>query len=37
MRKTKENDDGNVRNFRHYHFGMSPDVPTFKVRVLTSD
>ena len=27
----------NVRNFRRFLFGMNPDVPAFKLRVLTSD
>ena len=36
MRK-KQNGDCNVGTFRRFHFGMSPDVPAFKVCVLTSD
>ena len=33
----KQNGEWNVRNFRRFLFGMSPDVPEFQVRVLTSD
>ena len=33
----KQNGDCNVRNFRRFLFGMSPDVPTVKVCGLTSD
>ena len=35
--KQKQNGTWNVRNFRQFIFGMSPDVPAFKVRVFTSD
>ena len=30
-------DIDDVRNFRRFLFGMSPDVPAFKVCVFTSD
>ena len=33
----RHNDECNVRKFRRFLFGMNPDVPAFKVRVLTSD
>ena len=30
----RQNGECNVRKFRRFLFGMSPDVPAFKVRVL---
>ena len=33
----KQNDECYVRNFRRFLFGMSPDVPAFKIPVFTSD
>ena len=30
-------DNNNVRNFKWFLFGMSPDVPVFKVHVFTGD
>ena len=33
----RQNGEWNVRNFRGFLFGMSPDVQVFKVRVLESD
>ena len=33
----RQNGECNVRNFRRFLFGMSPDVPVFEVRVLESD
>ena len=35
--KKKQNSDCNVRTFRRFLFGMSPDVPIVKVCVLTGD
>ena len=35
--RRKQNDDFKVWNFRRFLFGLSPDVPIVKVRVLTSD
>ena len=35
--KQKQNGECNVRNLRRFLFGMSADVPAFKVRVFTSD
>ena len=32
-----QNGECNVRNFRRFLFGMSPDVPAFRVCVFTSD
>ena len=32
-----QNGECNVRNFRRFFFGMSSDVPAFKVRVFASD
>ena len=41
MRKKKDNSDCkgecNVRNFRHFFFSMSSDVPAFKVCVFAHD
>ena len=34
--RRKQNGDFNVRNFRWFLFGMSPDLPTVKVHILTS-
>ena len=31
------NGECNVKNFRRFLFGLSPDVPAFKVLVLTGD
>ena len=33
----KENGECNVRHFTPFLFGMSPDVPAFKVCIFTSD
>ena len=35
--KREQNGNFNVLNFRRFLFGMSPDVPTVKVRVFASD
>ena len=35
--RRKQNDDFNVWNFTRFLFGISPDVSTVKVRVLTTD
>ena len=32
-----QNSERNVRSFKRFLFGMSPDVSAFKVRVFTSD
>ena len=32
-----QNGECNVKNFRRFLFGLSPDVPAFKVLVLTGD
>ena len=33
----RQNGECNVRNFRRFLFGMSPDIPAFKVCFFTSD
>ena len=33
----RQNGECNVRSFREFLFGMSPDVPAFKVHIFTSD
>ena len=33
----RQNGECNVRNFRRFFFGMSPDVPAFKICIFTSD
>ena len=33
----RQNGECNVRHFRGFLFGMSPDVPAFEVRVFTSE
>ena len=35
--RKRQNGECNVRNFRRFLFGKSPDVPAFKVHVFTSD
>ena len=36
-KKKSQNGECNVRNFRRFFFGMSFDVPAFKVRMFASD
>ena len=33
----RQNGKCNVRNFKQFLFGMSPDVPAFKGHIFTSD
>ena len=37
MKEKRQNSEFNVTNFRQFFFGMSSDVPAFKVRVFASD